>query len=159
MNLSDPDYSNEQRPPMALHEAIKQVLQAKMERLPERLDGLHLLLLNAGELATVAADKPAALAALHGRGVAGVLVSLGAEGLLYSEPGRAPRHWPAPEVPVVDVTGAGDTVIGTLALALSAGASMKNGAILANYAAGIVVGMVGTATVTPKQLSEALEHD
>ncbi len=86
------------------------VSEAKMERLPERLDGLHLLLLNAGELATVATDKPAALAALHGRGVAGVLVSLGAEGLLYSEPGRPPRHWPAPDVPVVDVTGAGDAL-------------------------------------------------
>ena len=57
---------------------------------------------------------------------------------------------------VYDVTGAGDTVVGTLALALSTGGTVKAGAMLANCAAGIVVGMVGTATVTPKQLSEAL---
>jgi D-beta-D-heptose 7-phosphate kinase/D-beta-D-heptose 1-phosphate adenosyltransferase len=54
------------------------------------------------------------------------------------------------------VTGAGDTVIGTLALALATGASMREAATLANHAAGIVVGMVGTATVSPKQLLEAV---
>ena len=49
--------------------------------------------------------------------------------------------------------------IGTLALALAAGADMKTGAMMANYAAGIVVGMVGTATVSPVQLSEAFGDD
>jgi D-beta-D-heptose 7-phosphate kinase/D-beta-D-heptose 1-phosphate adenosyltransferase len=60
---------------------------------------------------------------------------------------------------VYDVTGAGDTVIGTLALALSTGASMRDAATLANHAAGVVVGMVGTATLSAKQLSETLGHD
>ena len=59
---------------------------------------------------------------------------------------------------VFDVTGAGDTVVAALALALSAGASMKQAAILANQAAGIVVGMVGTGTVKAAQLDEALLH-
>ncbi|PZP32532.1 MAG: hypothetical protein DI603_10915 [Roseateles depolymerans] len=86
------------------------VSEAKMERLPYRLDGLHLLMLNAGELSTVAADKAMALTELHARGAAGVLVSLGDEGLLYSERGRELRHWPAPRVQVVDVTGAGDAL-------------------------------------------------
>ena len=86
------------------------VSEAKMERLPHHLDGLHLLIMNAGELATVAADANAAFDALHARGVGCVLVSKGAEGLLLSTPGRAPRHWPAPQVPVVDVTGAGDAL-------------------------------------------------
>ena len=86
------------------------VSEAKMERLPLRLDGLHLLVMNAGELATVAADPDEALAALHARGVGCVLVSHGAAGLLLSEPGREPRHWPAPAVEVVDVTGAGDAL-------------------------------------------------
>lgn len=86
------------------------VSEAKMERLPDRLDGLHLLVMNAGELATVAADANAAFEALHARGVSCVLVSKGAEGLLLSTPGRAPRHWPAPQVRVVDVTGAGDAL-------------------------------------------------
>ena len=62
-------------------------------------------------------------------------------------------------LPIYDVTGAGDTVIGTLALALSTGASMRDAATLANHAAGIVVGMVGTATLSAQQLSEALGHD
>src|SRR5438874_539385 len=55
-----------------------------------------------------------------------------------------------------DVTGAGDTVVATLALALAAGAPMRHAAKLANYAAGIVVGMIGTGTVTSAQLDEAL---
>ena len=48
---------------------------------------------------------------------------------------------------VFDVTGAGDTVVATLALGLASGCSMKDAAVLANYAAGIVVGKVGTASV------------
>lgn len=86
------------------------VSEAKMERLPERLDGLRLLIMNAGELATVAADANEAFDALHARGVNCVLVSKGAQGLLLSTPGRAPDHWPAPPVEVVDVTGAGDAL-------------------------------------------------
>ena len=53
---------------------------------------------------------------------------------------------------VFDVTGAGDTVIGTLALARAGGATMEESAILANRAAGIVVGKVGTATVSRTEL-------
>lgn len=94
------------------------VSEAKMERLPERLDGLHLLVMNAGELATVAADPQAALDALHARGVGCVLVSRGADGLLLSTPGGAPRHWPAPPVQVVDVTGAGDALSAGVCAAL-----------------------------------------
>jgi len=99
------------------------VSEAKMERLPERLDGLHLLLLNAGELTTVAADADEALAALHARGVARVLVSHGAAGLVLSEAGRAPRQWPAPQVDIVDVTGAGDALSAGVCAALLRDAS------------------------------------
>jgi D-beta-D-heptose 7-phosphate kinase/D-beta-D-heptose 1-phosphate adenosyltransferase len=67
-------------------------------------------------------------------------------------------HIPTVARQVFDVTGAGDTVVAALALALSAGASMRHAAILANHAAGIVVGMVGTGTVTAAQLDEALLH-
>lgn len=86
------------------------VSEAKMERLPERLDGLHLLVMNAGELETIAPQANDAFDALHARGAGCVLVSKGADGLLLSTPGRAPRHWPAPQVRVVDVTGAGDAL-------------------------------------------------
>jgi D-glycero-beta-D-manno-heptose-7-phosphate kinase len=60
---------------------------------------------------------------------------------------------------VADVTGAGDTVIGTLALALAAGASPLEAACLANYAGGIVVMKMGTATLTPDELRSAVGKD
>jgi D-beta-D-heptose 7-phosphate kinase/D-beta-D-heptose 1-phosphate adenosyltransferase len=88
-------------------------------------------------------------------GCRSVLITRGEKGMSLYEGDGASWHLPTKARQVYDVTGAGDTVIGTLALALSAGASIKTGAIMANYAAGIVVGMVGTATVSPKQLSEA----
>jgi len=94
------------------------VSEAKMERLPEDLRGLHLLILNAGELSTVDGEPDVALARLHERGVRCVLVSHGADGLLLSQPGCAPRHWAAPEVDVVDVTGAGDALSAGVCAAL-----------------------------------------
>ena len=57
---------------------------------------------------------------------------------------------------VADVTGAGDTVIGAFALALAAGAEPLEAALLANYAGGIVVHKLGTATASPAELYEAL---
>jgi D-beta-D-heptose 7-phosphate kinase/D-beta-D-heptose 1-phosphate adenosyltransferase len=87
-------------------------------------------------------------------GCQSVLITRGEKGMSLYERNGASWHLPTKARQVYDVTGAGDTVIGTLALALAAGASIKTGAVMANYAAGIVVGMVGTATVSPKQLSE-----
>jgi bifunctional ADP-heptose synthase (sugar kinase/adenylyltransferase) len=59
---------------------------------------------------------------------------------------------------VYDVTGAGDTVIATLAASLAAGASMLEAAILANHAAGIVVGKIGTATAGTDELTSAISR-
>ena len=67
-------------------------------------------------------------------------------------------HIPTMARQVYDVTGPGDTVIATLGLALATGSSMRDGAVLANHAAGIVVGMVGTATVSGPQLTQAVMH-
>lgn len=92
-------------------------------------------------------------------GCQSVLITRGEKGMSLYQGDGVSWHLPTQARQVYDVTGAGDTVIGTLALALSTGASMKDGAILANHAAGIVVGMVGTATVTAEQLSEALGND
>ena len=92
-------------------------------------------------------------------GCQSVLITRGEKGISLYEGDGDSWHLPTQSRQVYDITGAGDTVIGTLALALATGASIKTGAILANYAAGIVVGMVGTATVTPTQLSEALGND
>ncbi|MFQ6079055.1 MAG: PfkB family carbohydrate kinase, partial [Thermodesulfobacteriota bacterium] len=60
---------------------------------------------------------------------------------------------------VFDVTGAGDTVIGVMALVLGEGASYGEAAKIANYAAGIVVGKVGTETVSPAELKEAINRN
>nr|MBI3614601.1 D-glycero-beta-D-manno-heptose-7-phosphate kinase [Nitrospirota bacterium] len=87
-----------------------------------------------------------------------VLITRGEKGMSLFEPDGAAWHIPTMARQVFDVTGAGDTVIGTLALAMATGASLKDSAILANQAAGIVVGMVGTATATAAQLTEALTH-
>ncbi len=89
-------------------------------------------------------------------GCQAVLVTRGEKGMSLFEGNKDSWHIPTQARQVYDVTGAGDTVVGTLALALSIGASMREAAMLANHAAGIVVGMVGTATVSMKQLSEAL---
>lgn len=88
-----------------------------------------------------------------------VLVTRGEKGMSLFESNNHSWHIPTQARQVYDVTGAGDTVVSTLALALSTGASMREAATLANYAAGIVVGMVGTATVSTKQLTEALVGD
>ena len=92
-------------------------------------------------------------------GCQAVLITRGEKGMSLYEGEDISWHIPTQARQVFDVTGAGDTVVGTLALALSTGASMRDAATLANYAAGIVVGMVGTATLSAQQLSEALAHD
>ena len=89
-------------------------------------------------------------------GCRSVLITRGEKGMSLYEGEGTSWHLPTQARQVYDVTGAGDTVIGTLALALATGANMREAATLANHAAGIVVGMVGTATVTPKQLLEAV---
>lgn len=89
-------------------------------------------------------------------GCQSVLVTRGERGMSLFEGDGVSWHIPTQARQVYDVTGAGDTVVGMMALALSTGASMREAATLANQAAGIVVGMVGTATVTAKQLMEAL---
>ena len=79
------------------------------------------------------------------------LITRGEEGMsLFS--GSGSRHLPTFAREVFDVTGAGDTVIATLALAWAGGGTMEESAILANHAAGIVVGKVGIATVSQSEL-------
>jgi D-beta-D-heptose 7-phosphate kinase/D-beta-D-heptose 1-phosphate adenosyltransferase len=81
-----------------------------------------------------------------------VLVTRGAQGMSLFIPGRAPVHIPTFARNVYDVTGAGDTVVSALALALATGAELESAAHLANRAAGIVVGKLGTAHVTSEEL-------
>lgn len=86
-----------------------------------------------------------------------VLITQGEEGMTLFEKNRI-THIPTIAKEVFDVTGAGDTVIAVLCLAIASGAVLADAARLANLAAGIVVGKLGTATVTPPELKEALRY-
>jgi len=88
-----------------------------------------------------------------------VLVSRSEEGMSLFKPQAKPQHFPTTTREVHDVTGAGDTVVATCALALGVGASLEEATILANHAAGVVVGKVGTATVSPTELLSALQQE
>jgi D-beta-D-heptose 7-phosphate kinase/D-beta-D-heptose 1-phosphate adenosyltransferase len=89
-------------------------------------------------------------------GVDRLVVTCGPEGMVLFEKGRMPREIRSEARQVFDVSGAGDTVIAVLGLALAAGADWLDAARLANAAAGIVVGKVGTATVSRKELALAV---
>jgi len=85
-----------------------------------------------------------------------VLISRGEEGMSLLRPRARPRHFPTAAHQVYDVTGAGDTVLAACALALGAGGTLEEAATLANVAAGIVVGKVGTATASAREITHAL---
>ncbi len=89
-------------------------------------------------------------------GLSAVLLTRGEGGMSLFQKGRV-THIPTVAREVFDVTGAGDTVVGTFTLACAAGASMREAAVLANHAAGIVVGQVGTATATPTAMRQSLK--
>lgn len=81
-----------------------------------------------------------------------LLITLGDLGMLLCQRGEKPVHIPTVAQEVFDVSGAGDTVIASFTLAIAAGASPLEAAIISNHAAGVVVGKVGTAIVTPEEL-------
>ena len=88
-----------------------------------------------------------------------LLITQGEKGMTLFEQGKRSLHIPTMAREVFDVTGAGDTVISTLTLALAAGADLKQASYIANHAAGIVVAKVGTATCSPEELKENLIQD
>ena len=88
-----------------------------------------------------------------------VLITRGERGMMMLESHHEPVYVQTVAREVYDVTGAGDTVIATLAAALAGGASMLEAAILANYAAGIVVGKVGTATASAEELVNSIQRE
>jgi len=100
--------------------------------------------------------RRAGMEILRALGCRAVLLTRGEKGMLLCEAGSEPARIAASAREVYDVTGAGDTVAAAFALALSAGASMRESAEIANAAAGVVVGKVGTATATPEEILDAL---
>lgn len=86
-----------------------------------------------------------------------VMITRGEEGMAVLEKGGELVIIPTMAKEVYDVTGAGDTVVATLALGMAGGLSLTRAATLANFAAGIVVGKIGTATVSGRELEDAIQ--
>lgn len=86
-----------------------------------------------------------------------VVITRGEKGMTLIEPNNKITNIPTRAKEVYDVTGAGDTVISTMTLALAAKADLLSAAEIANFAAGIVVGKVGTATTNPQELEEVVK--
>ena len=96
---------------------------------------------------------------LHERyGTRNLVITLSEDGLLLSSEGKPLKQIPTAAREVFDVSGAGDTSIAALVLALAAGADLETAAHFANAAAGVVVSKIGTATVTPKELIAYVSH-
>jgi D-beta-D-heptose 7-phosphate kinase/D-beta-D-heptose 1-phosphate adenosyltransferase len=85
-----------------------------------------------------------------------LLITMGADGMVFFENDRPPYRIDTRARQVYDVSGAGDTVLSVLGLVLAAGGSLEDAMVMANTAAGIVVGKVGTATIGPAELKSAL---
>src|SRR5690606_38960126 len=88
-----------------------------------------------------------------------LLVTRSEHGMTLLRAGQSELHLPARAREVFDVTGAGDTVISVLAAALAAGSPLEQAVALANMAAGIVVGKLGTATVSGPELRRAVQRE
>jgi D-glycero-beta-D-manno-heptose-7-phosphate kinase len=85
-----------------------------------------------------------------------ILITRGEHGMSLFEHGGKITHIPTMAQEVFDVTGAGDTVISALTMAMAAGANTADASLISNFAAGIVVGIVGTATVKPEELKKRI---
>ena len=88
-----------------------------------------------------------------------LLVTLGEHGVMFFEKGKRPHHIPTKARDVFDVSGAGDTAIAMFTLALVCNATPLEAAQIANHASAVVVGKLGTATVTRDELISSFEHD
>jgi D-beta-D-heptose 7-phosphate kinase / D-beta-D-heptose 1-phosphate adenosyltransferase len=148
-----------------VRDAGKRLLVDPKSRDFRRYAGADLLTPNRGELlaATGLTGEDddtivaAARKAITSAGVGAVLATRGERGMTLVEPGREALHLAAEAREVFDVSGAGDTVIAVLAAALAAGADLPRAARLANTAAGIAAGKLGTAVVHPADLLGAIQ--
>jgi D-glycero-beta-D-manno-heptose-7-phosphate kinase len=125
---------------------------------PNESEVEHLLGVRIGENTRVL--EKAGRELLERTGAAGVLVTRGSRGMALFERDRPTVHIPIfGSDQIADVTGAGDTVIAAMTLALAAGGSPLEATLLANYAGGLVVMKRGTATVTAEELKHAIRGD
>ena len=151
------------------HAAGKFVALDPKPRRPLRFNGLDLITPNERESLQLAGIKlpphtpyPAAevCARLHDLyRTKNLVITLGKDGMLLSTGGRKLKTIPTAAREVFDVSGAGDTSLAALVLALTAGAPLEEAAHFANAAAGVVVAKLGTATVTPAELTAYVAHE
>ncbi len=149
---------------LAEHPEILMIIDPKPSQ-PERFKGATIITPNHHEAEQLTGiriiDEESLRAAgqklLHDLGGQAVLITRGEAGMGLVERDGTTIIIPTVAREVFDVTGAGDTVIATLALGLAAKLSYANAAALANYAAGIVVGKVGTATASQAELMKAIK--
>jgi D-beta-D-heptose 7-phosphate kinase/D-beta-D-heptose 1-phosphate adenosyltransferase len=130
--------------------------------------GLDLITPNKREALQLAGIEPApgapfpaaaVCARLHERyATKNVVVTLGEDGMLLSAAGGVVKAIPTAAREIFDVSGAGDTALAALVLALTSGAGLEESAHFANAAAGVVVAKLGTATVSPDELLDHLSH-
>ena len=132
----------------------------------DRYRGATLLTPNRGEFEAVAGGcrdenelVERGLAMLTRLDLEALLITRGEQGMTLIQKSQPPLHLPTHAKEVYDVTGAGDTVIATLAAGLSAGMSMPDATRLANLAAGLAVAKLGTATITSAELHQAVRGD
>lgn len=108
---------------------------------------------------TVIDAETAARQLIAAHDLGGVLAKLGGDGVCLVLKDQPAQHFRATAREVYDVSGAGDTVVATMALALAGGLSPQDSAALANIAGSIVVGKIGTASVSREELARELVHD
>ncbi len=122
--------------------------------------GATLLTPNLGELKAITKEELSSHNDIHSAAnqlreklsTDGIIATLGADGMLVTTGKNHPLHIPSKARDVFDVSGAGDTVVATLAYAIAQGHSIEEAATLANKAGGIVVGKVGTAVICAHEL-------
>ncbi len=134
----------------------KKEAEAALVRVPEELRdalGVRSLKLNTTDDITRAGK-----AFLEYLDIESILITLGEQGMYLFERGKEPFLIATQAREVFDVSGAGDTVISVFTLALAAGATKRQAADIANYAAGVVVGKMGAVAVTKEELIEAMKH-
>jgi D-beta-D-heptose 7-phosphate kinase/D-beta-D-heptose 1-phosphate adenosyltransferase len=137
-------------------------------RHPLAFSGLDLITPNRREALQLAGIEPepgapfpaaAVFARLHERyATKNIVVTLGEDGMLLGASGRVIKKIPTAAREIYDVSGAGDTALAGLVLALTSGAGLEEAAHFANAAAGVVVAKLGTATVSPAELLEHLSR-
>ena len=161
----------------ALVDRVRSRLSTDGRRVPVLVDSRHALLAYSGLTASTPNEseveqqlgvrigddsdvlEQAGRTLLKRTGMQAVLITRGSRGMALFEPRKPTVHIPISGTDqIADVTGAGDTVIATMTLALAAGGTFEQAALLANYAGGIVVMKRGTATVSADELRAAILH-